>query len=117
MQHSIANAAESCTKIIDFYCILMFRFSLQMSDTLIQFYKMRVGYFYGAQVDQIDFSSILKVIFRCRLCCGARINPVKRCFFKKKYTVKKEKTIFHFSYIYLLVIYDFSPDPSELPNR
>jgi hypothetical protein len=32
-----------------------------MSDTLIQFYKMRVGYFYGAQVDQIDFSSIRDV--------------------------------------------------------
>jgi hypothetical protein len=51
-----------------------------MSDTLIQFYKMRVGYFYGAQVDQIDFSSILKVIFRCLLVtiiCGARTLPVQ----------------------------------------
>ncbi len=51
-----------------------------MSDTLIQFYKMRVGYFYGAQVDQIDFSSILKVIFRCRfvtIIYGARTNPVQ----------------------------------------
>jgi hypothetical protein len=86
-----------CSKIIDFYCILIFGFSLQMSDTLIQFYKMRVGYFYGAQVDQIDFSSILKVLFRSRLVTiiwGSRRNSVKRCFLKKKYTVKKEKKNF-----------------------
>ncbi len=73
------------------------RILLQMSDTLIQFYKMRVGYFYGAQVDQIDFSSILKVIFRCifvTIICGARTNRVKkwkRCFFRKKYYLFKRK--------------------------
>jgi hypothetical protein len=66
--------------IVFLYCIVIFGFSLQMSDTLIQFYKMRVGYFYGAQVDQIDFSSIQKVFFRCRLVtiiCGSRTNPAQ----------------------------------------
>jgi hypothetical protein len=70
-----------------------------MSDTLIQFYKMRVGYFYGAQVDQIDFSSILKVIFRCRLVhiiCGARKNPVQyeSVVFLQRSTLLKKKRKF-----------------------
>jgi hypothetical protein len=46
----------------------------QLSDTLTQFYKMRVGYFYGAQVDQIDFQSILKVTLPNCMCCAINCN-------------------------------------------
>jgi hypothetical protein len=47
---------------------------LQMSDTLIQFYKMRVGYFYGAQVDQIDFQSIVQVMEQPSMSGGAALS-------------------------------------------
>jgi hypothetical protein len=49
---------------------------LQMSDTLIQFYKMRVGYFYGAQVDQIDFQSIVQVMEQPSMSGGAALSQI-----------------------------------------
>jgi serine protease inhibitor len=37
---------------------LICKFPLQNEDPLIEFYKARVGYFYGGSVDVVDFSDI-----------------------------------------------------------
>ncbi len=49
------------TQLFPSYFLLSLTY-LQDEDPLIQFYKARVGYFYGGNVDVADFSEIDSVI-------------------------------------------------------